>query len=173
MASKSKMKRAIYAGSFDPVTNGHLWVIDKAAELYDELIVAIGHNPDKNYMFSVDQREEMLRETVSHLKNAKVEIIDNKYLAKFASQKSIPYLIRGIRSTQDYEYEKSMGQINFDLAPEVETIYFIPPAKISQISSSMVKGLIGPEEWEKSITKYVPKSVLKSLKAWYKAKNKG
>ncbi len=159
-----KKKKAIYAGSFDPITNGHLWVIKKAAHLFDELSVAIGHNPDKNYLFNLEERKTMLEAAVGDLENTKVAVIDNKYLAKYASQQGIPYLIRGIRSTGDYEYEKSMGQINYDLAPEIETIYFIPPAKISQISSSMVKGLVGPEEWEKSITKYVPRSVVTALK---------
>ncbi len=160
------MKKAIYAGSFDPMTNGHLWVIKKASKLFDELTVAIGSNPDKKYMFSADDRLRLLQETTkeSGLDNIKIEFIENKFLANYALEKKVNYLIRGIRSPQDYQYEKVMSYINHQLAPKVETIFLIPPAKIAQISSSIVKGMVGPEGWENLIKNYVPSNVFELLK---------
>jgi pantetheine-phosphate adenylyltransferase len=162
-----KSKRAIYAGSFDPLTLGHLWVIKQAAQLFDELTVAIGENPDKQYLFSVKQRKKHVEEALKELKigkNISIEIIHNKFLVKYADEKAIPYLVRGIRGPNDFNYELVMNQVNREMSPRVETIYLIPPAELSQISSSMVKGLVGPEGWEKAIQKYIPKNVLPDLK---------
>lgn len=161
----TEKRRAIYAGSFDPVTNGHLWVIEKGARLFDELVIAIGENPSKNYMFSVEERVAMLSETLTEYENVNLRVIGNKYLVKYAAEQKISYLLRGIRSVQDFEYEKSMAQINHDLVADIETVYLLPPASISQISSSMVKGLVGPDEWEESLKKYVPQAVLGRLRA--------
>lgn len=159
-----KNKVAVYAGSFDPVTNGHVWVIGRAAELFDKLIVAIGENPSKNYLFSVAERKEMLENALEEYKNVHVEIVGNKYLAKYASENGVAYLVRGVRTAEDFEYERTMAHINLNLAPDVQTMYLIPPFNISQISSSMVKSLVGPESWEDSIKKYVPRGVVKLLK---------
>lgn len=162
-----KSKRAIYAGSFDPLTLGHLWVIKQAAQLFDELTVAIGENPDKQYLFSVKQRKKHVEEALKALKigkNISIEIIHNKFLVKYADEKAIPYLVRGIRGPNDFNYELVMNQVNREMSPRIETIYLIPPSELSQISSSMVKGLVGPEGWEKAIQKYIPKNVLPDLK---------
>lgn len=159
-----KQKSAIYAGSFDPVTNGHLWIIKQACRLFDHVIVAIGDNPNKSYLFSADERLEMLESLVEEFPNVKFEVLGNKYLARYAQEMNIPFLIRGIRSNQDFEYEKGMAHINTNIAPEIETVYLIPPLAITQISSSMVKGLVGPEGWEESVKKYVPRGVMKLLK---------
>lgn len=159
-----KQKCAIYAGSFDPVTNGHLWVIKQSCRLFDQVIVAIGDNPNKSYLFSAEERLEMLESLSEEFPNVSFEILGNKYLARYAQEKNIPFLIRGIRSNQDFEYEKGMAHINNNIAPEIETIYLIPPLTITQISSSMVKGLVGPEGWEDSVKKYVPRGVMKLLK---------
>ena len=156
-------KRAIYAGSFDPITNGHLWVIEKSAQLFDELVVAVGENPAKNYWFGKDERLEMLEKAVSSLKNVSTMLIGNKFLATYAQEQGITHLIRGIRSHQDYEYERSMGQINKDLAPKVETIYLLPPSSVADISSSLVRSLVGPEGWKDKVKKYVPPGVLTYL----------
>lgn len=162
-----KSKRAIYAGSFDPLTLGHLWVIKQAAQLFDELTVAIGENPNKQYLFSVKQRKKHVEDALANLKigkNISIAIIDNKFLVKYAEEMKIPYLVRGIRGANDFNYELVMNQVNREMSPQVETIYLIPPAELSQISSSMVKGLVGPDGWEKAIQKYIPKNVLPDLK---------
>ncbi len=162
-----KSKRAIYAGSFDPLTLGHLWVIKQAAQLFDELTVAIGENPNKQYLFSVKLRKKHVEDALANLKigkNISIAIIDNKFLVKYAEEMKIPYLVRGIRGPNDFNYELVMNQVNREMSPQVETIYLVPPAELSQISSSMVKGLVGPEGWEKAIQKYIPKNVLPDLK---------
>ena len=164
-----RKRRAIYAGSFDPITNGHVWVIEKAAHLFDQLIIAIGVNPEKNYLFDAEERRTMIEKSVAEIPNIRVEVIDHIYLAKYASQHEIPFLIRGIRSTQDYEYERGMGQINLDLAPDVATIYLMPPLNLAQVSSSMVKTLVGPDDWEKSVKRYVPAPVLSALRKKWKS----
>ena len=162
-----KSKRAIYAGSFDPLTLGHLWVIRQAAQLFDELTVAIGENPGKNYLFSVAQRKKHVEEAIRELQidgSITTEVIHNKFLVKYAEEMKIPYLVRGIRGPNDFNYESVMNQVNREMSPSIETIYLIPPAELSQISSSMAKGLVGPEGWEKAILKYIPKNVLPDLK---------
>lgn len=162
-----KSKKAIYAGSFDPLTLGHLWVIQRACDLFDEVTVAIGENPDKTYMFSIKQRTQHIKEALQSLDfKAKVHIavINNKFLVKYAEENKIPYLVRGIRGPNDFNYELVMNQVNRELAPKVETIYLIPPSDISRISSSLVKGLVGPEGWEKAVAQYLPKNVIKDLR---------
>ncbi len=162
-----KSKKAIYAGSFDPLTHGHLWVIQRAGQLFDELTIAIGENPDKKYLFSTKQRQSHIAIALEKLQlSAKVNIavIDNKFLVKYAWENKIPYLVRGIRTPNDFDYEFVMNQVNRELAPKVETIYLIPPSEMAQVSSSMAKGLVGPEGWETAIKKYVPDHVLRDLK---------
>ena len=146
---------------------GHLWVIRQASVLFDELTVAIGENPDKKYLFSVQQRKKHVEDALKELKigeNTSIAIIHNKFLVKYAEEMSIPYLVRGIRGPNDFNYEHVMNQVNRKMAPKVETIYLIPPAELSQVSSNMVKGLVGPEGWEEVVQKYIPKNVLSDLK---------
>jgi pantetheine-phosphate adenylyltransferase len=162
-----KNKKAIYAGSFDPLTHGHLWVIQRAGELFDEITVAIGENPGKTYLFSTQQRKKHIETALKSVKmHAKVniEVIDNQFLVKYAWDNKIPYLVRGIRSPNDFSYEFAMNQVNRELAPKVETIYLIPPSELAQVSSSMAKGLVGPKGWEKAIKNYVPDHVVVDLK---------
>lgn len=162
-----KSKKAIYAGSFDPLTHGHLWVIQRAGFLFDELTIAIGENPGKQYLFSTQQRKKQIEKALADLKLAakvKIEIINNKFLVKYAWDKNIPYLVRGIRTPNDFNYEFAMNQVNRELAPKVETIYLIPPSDLTQVSSSMAKGLVGPEGWEIALKNYVPNHVLSDLK---------
>lgn len=153
------MKRAVYAGSFDPVTNGHLWMIERGYDLFDEMIVAIGINPDKRATFSVQEREDMLREVTQHLPNLKVTSFENKFLVNYARSVGANYILRGIRNPSDYEFERTMRYINSDLVPEVSTVFLMPPRSIAEVSSTMIKGLVGPEGWEEVLKKYVPPAV--------------
>lgn len=161
-----KTKKAIYAGSFDPLTLGHLWVIERAAELFDELTVAIGENADKKYMFTIKQRQKHIEEALKgfpSINKIQLKVINNKFLVKYAAENKIPYLVRGIRGPNDFNYEFVMNQVNRELASSVETIYLIPPHDLAGISSSLAKGLVGPEGWEKALAKFVPKNVIKDL----------
>ena len=157
------MKKGIYAGSFDPPTNGHLWMIEQGATLFDVLIVAIGTNPEKKYTFSLEARVEMLREIAKPYRNTTVDTFENQFLVNYAKSVGASYILRGIRSENDYEYERIMRHINSDLDPNILTVFLIPPREIAEISSSFVKGLVGPEGWEKTIKRYVPEPVHKEF----------
>ena len=158
------MKTAVYAGSFDPPTNGHLWMIEEGTKLFDKLIVAVGTNPDKKYAFSAEERMEMLKAITNKFPNTEVTSFKNKYLVKYAKNSGANYILRGIRSTPSYEYERGMKQINSDMETGVETIFLMPPRNLAEVSSSLVKGMVGSEGWEQMVGKYVPQVVLGFLK---------
>lgn len=166
-----KPRKAVYAGSFDPLTNGHAWVIQRAVTLFDEVTIAIGVNPDKNYFLSSEERHKNIQDLIDHedwgLVSCKVDVqsIKNQYLAKFAESIGASCLIRGIRSEGDFSYEYAMAQANKTLAPNIETIYMMPPPHLAQVSSSLVKSLVGPNGWEQLVQSYVPEQVFKSIQA--------
>ena len=157
------MRTAVYAGSFDPPTNGHLWMIERGLELFDHLVVAIGDNPNKSYTFSVEQRIRLLRESVPSCERLTISHFDNRFLVNYALTMDAQFILRGIRSPDDYEYERVMRHINSDMAPEITTTFLMPPRDIAELSSSMVKGLIGPEGWEDIVRRYVPIPVFNAL----------
>lgn len=155
----SPMRTAVYAGSFDPPTNGHLWMIEQGMEMFDRLIVAIGNNPSKHYSFTVDERLQLLSESTEPDENLIITHFDNRYLVDYARKMNARYVLRGIRSQQDYEYERVMRHINADMAPEITTAFLMPPRDMAEVSSNMIKGLIGPEGWEETVARYVPQPV--------------
>lgn len=158
------MKRiGIYAGTFDPPTLGHAWMIERAASLFDEIIVAIGINPDKKTLFSVDDRLDMLRALTERFPNVRTTSFGNHYLVHYTISTGAQFVLRGIRNGSDYEFERTMLNINGDLDPRVTTVFLMPPREIAEVSSSVVKGLIGPSRWEETVTKYVPQAVLNKL----------
>lgn len=169
---KKDGRSAVYAGSFDPLTIGHLWMIEQGAQLFDKLVVAIGINPDKKYAFTLDERLQMLRASTKQYKNVKVEAYSNQFLITYAQSIGATFILRGIRSQTDYEYERVMRNINGDLDQHITTIFLMPPRGIAEVSSSMVKGLIGPEGWEKIVKDYVPKAVFDKLVKAYHAQPK-
>lgn len=158
------MRIAVYAGSFDPPTNGHLWMIQRGLEMFDRLIVAIGSNSAKTYSYSVEERLEMLRASVPASDRLEIDFFDNRYLVDYAKKKNATYILRGIRSPNDYEYERVMRHINADMAPEITTAFLMPPRDVAELSSSMIKSLTGPEGWEDTVKRYVPDEVFKVLK---------
>lgn len=157
------MRTAVYAGSFDPPTNGHLWMIERGLEMFDRLIVAIGNNPSKRYSFTVAERLELLRASTPSAENLVIAHFDNRYLVDYARKKDAKYVLRGIRSPHDYEYERVMRQINADMAPEITTVFLMPPRDIAEVSSNMIKSLIGPDGWEDTVRRYVPAPVFDLL----------
>ena len=159
------MKIAVYAGSFDPITNGHLWMVEHGAKLFDRLVVAIGENPDKTYTFSLEDRMTVLRESLGSIDTIRVESYVNKYLVNYARLVGANYILRGIRDVKDYEIERGMRYINEDLQSEVTTVFLMPPRDIAEVSSSFVKGLIGPEGWRKIVKRYVPPPVYELILA--------
>ncbi|NLR76886.1 MULTISPECIES: pantetheine-phosphate adenylyltransferase [Leeia] len=159
------MSKAVYAGSFDPVTKGHLWMIEQGVNLFDELVVALGVNPDKKYTFTREERLMMLRDSTRHLPNLKVDAFDNQFLVNYAQTVGANYILRGVRGNSDYEFERNMRYVNDDLVPTITTVFLMPPREIAEVSSTMVKGMVGPEGWELILGKYVPPAVLDLLKA--------
>lgn len=157
------MKKAVYAGSFDPPTNGHLWMIQRGLEIFDTLIVAVGSNPSKSYTFNIPDRIQLLKDSVPSCERLIFDDFDNKYLVDYAESVGAEYILRGIRSAEDYEYERVMRAINGDLKADIQTVFLMPPRDIAEVSSSMVKGLIGPEGWENTVRRYVPEPVFKKL----------
>lgn len=164
----TRKKIGVYAGSFDPPTNGHLWMISEAAKIFDTLIVAIGINSDKNYAFSVDNRIRMLKSITKGMKNIEVTSFKDMFLVDFAKKEGAGFIVRGIRDSEDFEYEKSIRSVNEDIDANILTVFLMPPLKLSSVSSSLVKGLVGNKNWEKIASKYVPRPVLSELKLHYK-----
>ena len=157
------MRTAVSAGSFDPLTNGHLWMIEKGLELFDRLYVAIGSNPSKSYTFNVEDRLKLLHDSIPSCERLTIAEFNNRYLVNYAKSVGAQYILRGIRSSNDYEYERVMRHINGDMLPSVTTTFLMPPRDIAELSSSMVKSLIGPEGWEDSVRRYVPPAVFTAL----------
>ena len=153
----------VYAGSFDPLTIGHMWMIEQGVRLFDQLIVAIGINPDKKYTFPLDARLEMLRRSTARLQNVSVASFSNLYLIDYARTVGATHILRGVRSAGDYEFERTMRNINGDLDASICTVFLMPPRDIAEVSSSMVKGLIGPTGWRKIVREYVPGAVYRQL----------
>lgn len=159
------MRTAVYAGSFDPPTNGHLWMIEQGLGMFDRLIVAVGNNPAKSYSFTVKERLEFLRASTTPSKALVIAHFDNRYLVDYAKKMGAKNILRGIRSANDYEFERVMRHINADMAPEVNTVFLMPPRDIAELSSNMIKGLIGPVGWEEIVRRYVPDAVFRVLEA--------
>lgn len=157
------MRTAVYAGSFDPPTNGHLWMIEQGLKLFDRLYVAIGSNPSKTYTFSIEDRIRLLDESIPSCERLTISHFDNRYLVDYAKEVGAQYILRGIRSPADYEYERVMRHINGDMAPNITTSFLMPPRDIAELSSSMVKGLIGPDQWQGIVRRYVPAPVFSAL----------
>lgn len=139
-------------------------MIQRGLEMFDQLIVAIGSNPSKSYSYSVEERLEMLRASVPKSDRLEIDHFDNRYLVDYAKKKNATYILRGIRSPNDYEYERVMRHINADMAPEITTAFLMPPRDVAELSSSMIKSLTGPEGWEETVKRYVPPEVFKVLK---------
>lgn len=152
-------RRAVYAGSFDPLTNGHMYMIREGAKLFDELVVAIGINPDKRYTFSLEQRMEFLTLCTKGIPNVTLDHFTNMFLVDYAKKIRAGYILRGVRNANDYEYERGMRYINADMNPEITTSFLIPPREIAEVSSSFVKGLVGPKGWEKIVEDYLPQPI--------------
>lgn len=132
------MKIGIYPGSFDPVTNGHIDIIRRSAKLVDTLIVAILENPNKNALFSVEERTHLLEESCKDIENLKIESFSG-LLIDFAKEQKANLIIRGLRALTDFEYELQMAQMNKHLHADIETVFLVTDVKYSFLSSSAIK----------------------------------
>ena len=134
------MKRviAIYPGSFDPLTNGHLDLVERGAKIFDELIVAILRNPEKQALFSVEERREMLESMTKRFSNVRVDTFDG-LMVDYATRVGATAVLRGIRAISDYEYELQMALMNRKLEPRLETVFMMPAEAYSYLSSRLVR----------------------------------
>jgi len=160
------MKKAIYAGSFDVLTNGHLWMIEQGAKLFDELHVLVAQSAGKQAVFDCDERVAILDRSLD-IDNVYVETVPYKYTAEIAREKDIKYILRGIRSEVDYQYENMMRHINNDMNPELKSVFLMPPMELSAVSSSVVKGLVGFEDWIEQVRRYAPIGTVDGLISKY------
>jgi pantetheine-phosphate adenylyltransferase len=152
---------ALYPGTFDPPTNGHLDLIQRGARLFDHLIVSILNNPVKDPLFTVEERAEMLRESISDMSNVSVATFDG-LMVDFARQQGAKAVLRGIRAISDYEYEFQMALMNRRLAPDVETVFLQPAGRYSFVSSRMLKEVFA---FGGDVSGLVPPNVLKRLQS--------
>ena len=154
------MFRAVYPGSFDPVTNGHLDVIERAARLYDEVIVAIAHNETKAGLFTFDERVNLLKETVGHHPNVRVTQFEG-LLVNYAREVEAQVIIRGLRAVSDFEYEFQMALMNRKLDGDVETMFLMPKEEYTYLSSRLVKEIA---RLGGSIEAFVPDCIARALR---------
>jgi pantetheine-phosphate adenylyltransferase len=136
------MRRAIYPGSFDPVTNGHLDIIQRGCKLFDEIIVAILINPEKTPFFSVEERREILAEVLKGIEQGGCKVVVDSFeglLVQYAVERDAHAIVRGIRAISDYEYELQMALMNRRLQPALETVFMMPAEAYSYVSSRLVK----------------------------------
>ncbi|HKW16641.1 MAG TPA: pantetheine-phosphate adenylyltransferase [Terriglobales bacterium] len=155
-----KKVTAIYPGSFDPPTNGHLDLIERGSKIFDELMVAILRNPDKSPLFSVGERRKMLEDLTEEFKNVRVDTFDG-LTVEYAAKVKASAVLRGIRALSDYEYELQMALMNRKLRPELETVFMMPAEKYSYLSSRLVREVarLGGD-----VSKLVPELVEQRLK---------
>ena len=134
------MKRAVFPGSFDPFTLGHQDIVERGVTIFDEIIIGIGHNADKNYMFSLDQRKMFIEQCFEN--NPKVKVMDyNGLTIDFCKSIEANYLLRGVRNNGDFEFEKAIARTNRELS-EIETVFLLTSVQTSFISSSIVREII-------------------------------
>ena len=154
------MNKAIYPGSFDPITFGHLDIIERCSKLYDKLIVGINEiDNKKEFMFNAAERKEMIKDSVSHLENVEVRIFNN-LLVDFAKKENSKIIIRGLRVLSDFEYEFKMALMNRNLNNQITTLFMMPHEKYTHISSSLLKEVfcLGGD-----ISNYVPQLIIDQL----------
>lgn len=162
------MKRAIYPGTFDPITNGHIDVLEKASKVFDEIILAVAQFTGKNPIFSLAERVDLCRRSLTHLPKVKVMQFDG-LVVNFARDVGAIVMIRGLRAVSDFEYELSQALMNKKLCEELDTVFFVPHNKYLYVSSTMVRQVV---ELGGNMQDMIPNCVEIALKNRFKVKEK-
>lgn len=157
------MRKAIYPGSFDPVTNGHLDMIERSSKLVDELVVGVLNNSAKNSLFSVDERVSMLKELTTHFPNVCIDSFDG-LLVDYARRINATIIVRGLRAVTDFEYELQIAQTNHEVYPDIETIFLTTSLEYAYLSSTIVKEFAS---YGGDISHFVPKQFIGRIYAKY------
>ncbi len=160
------MTRAIYPGSFDPITNGHLDIIERSSKMVDELVVGVLNNSAKNSLFSVEERVSMLKEMTKDMPNVKVDSFDG-LLVDFMEQIGATIIIRGLRAISDYEYELQIAQTNHKVNPKVDTVFLTSSLEYAYLSSTIVKEFAS---YGGDISQFVPEQLVDKIYAKYNIK---
>ncbi len=159
-----KIKRAVYPGTFDPITNGHLDVIERAAQIFDEIIVLIAKNPAKSPLFAEQERLQMVQEATAHLPNVTVDSFDG-LLVDYVQRQNACAIIRGLRAVSDFEYEFQMALMNRKLAPSVTTVFLMPNEKYTYLNSTIVREVA---RYGGDVQEFVPPVVWRLLQAKFR-----
>ena len=154
-----KPKTAVYAGSFDPITLGHLNIATRGASLVDRLIIAVGENPKKNYTFPIQERISMITESVAHIENIEVHSFHG-LLVDYCHKMDANIILRGLRAATDFDFEFQIGLANMDMAPDIETIFLLSEPQNIFISSSLVKEIATHGG---DIRQYLPEPALRAI----------
>lgn len=155
-----KKKIAIYPGTFDPITNGHIDIVDRARKMFDEVIISIAQNPKKKPLFSVEERKGMIRESIVSLENIEVDAFEG-LLVQYASMRNAVAIIRGLRAISDFEYEFQMAMMNRKLRENIATVFLMPHENYIYLNSSIVKEVA---YFGEDVSHLVPEIVVKRLK---------
>ncbi len=158
------MKRAIYPGSFDPVTFGHIDMIERSAKIVDELVVAVLNNSAKNPLFSVEERVSMLKDIASHVPNVKIQFFDG-LLIDYAKKIGATIIIRGLRAVPDFEYELQIAQTNRIVSSEIDTVFLTTSLEYAYLSSTIVKEVAS---YGGDISHFVPEQLIPQIYEKYK-----
>ena len=154
------MKIAIYPGSFDPITNGHIDVIERAAKVFDKVYVVIGINSKKNSLFTREERFDMVQQSLAHVPAFEVVFHDG-LIVDYAVSVGATAIIRGLRSVTDFEYEMQIALMNRKMQPELQTVFLMPHEKYTYLSSSIIREIA---RYKQNVSEFVPKAVEQKLK---------
>ena len=158
-------------GSFDPITRGHEWMVERACKMFDKVFFAIAYNPDKKGLFTIDERLDLSIKVMESVLSAhafnKLDFItvEKQFTVRVAKEYGVNTIMRGIRNPIDFGYEKDIQGFNGDIEPSIDHVFVIPPEAITRISSSAVRGFVGIDGWENTVARYVHPLVLEALKA--------
>lgn len=164
----AKLKKVVYPGTFDPITNGHIDLVQRAANLFDHVVVAVASNQKKSPLFTLDERVDLARQALSHVKN--IEVLGfNALLKDLVEQQEAYGVVRGLRAVSDFEYEFQLANMNRALAPSMESLFLTPAEHLSYISSTLVREIasLGGD-----VSKFVPDFVEKALIQKYRSLGK-